>query len=53
MFGHRHLAVDYRLNEASRYINLGDWIRFYTYAVFDGESLELKRYKGNEEIIRN
>jgi len=53
VFGHRHLAVDFRLNDNSRYINLGDWIRFYTYAVFDGESLELKRFKGNEEIVRN
>ena len=55
VFGHRHLAIDFRLSpgsEGSRYINLGDWIRFYTYAVFDGESLELKSFKGNEEIIR-
>jgi len=58
VFGHRHLAVDFRLSRqgaggGARYINLGDWIRFYTYAVFDGESLELRSYKGNEEIIRN
>ena len=60
VFGHRHLAIDHRLTSVSpegdeaRYINLGDWIRFYTYAVFDGESLELKSYKGNDkEIIRN
>ena len=52
VFGHRHLAVDFRLNDKSRYINLGDWIRFFTYAVFDGESLELKNFKGNEEIVR-
>ena len=53
VFGHRHLPIDYRLDNSSRYINLGDWIRFYTYAVFDGQSLELKSYKGNEKIIRN
>jgi UDP-2,3-diacylglucosamine hydrolase len=53
VFGHRHLAIDYRLNEGSRYINLGDWIRFYTYAVFDGQTLQLRSYKGNDaEIIR-
>jgi UDP-2,3-diacylglucosamine hydrolase len=51
VFGHRHLAIDFRLNESSRYINLGDWIRFYTYAVFDGESLILKSYKGNDDLI--
>ena len=54
VFGHRHLAIDYRLNEGARYINLGDWITYYTYAVFDGEQLELKSYKGNDDkIIRN
>ena len=36
VFGHRHLAIDYRLSEDSRYINLGDWIRYFSYAVFDG-----------------
>jgi len=51
VFGHRHLAIDYRLNEQSRYINLGDWIRYFTYAVFDGGKLELKSYAGKEEKI--
>lgn len=53
VFGHRHLAIDYRLNDSARYINLGDWIRYYTFAVFDGEGLALKSYKGNDnKIIR-
>lgn len=51
VFGHRHLAIDYRLNEDSRYINLGDWIRYFTYAEFDGEKLELKSYTGKDEKI--
>jgi UDP-2,3-diacylglucosamine hydrolase len=54
VFGHRHLPIDYRLHNGSRYINLGDWIQYYTYAIFDGERLELKSYKGkNEKIIKN
>jgi len=53
IFGHRHLPVDYRLTPESRYINLGDWIRYFTYAVFDGEDVELKSYTGQEsKIIR-
>jgi UDP-2,3-diacylglucosamine hydrolase len=44
IFGHRHLPVDLPLNEHSRYINLGDWIRYNSYAVFDGEQLMLKYY---------
>lgn len=51
VFGHRHLAIDYRLNDTSRYINLGDWIHYYTYAVFDGVTMELKSYQGKEEKI--
>ena len=54
VFGHRHLAIDYRLNEDARYINLGDWMLYYTYAVFNGYTMELKSYKGKDEkIVRN
>ncbi len=44
IFGHRHLPLDIRLTPDSRYLNLGDWIRYYTYARFDGNDLELLRY---------
>jgi len=45
IFGHRHLPIDFSLNENSRYINLGEWINYNSYAVFDGNDLELKYYK--------
>lgn len=45
VFGHRHLPLDIQLNEKSRYINLGDWIKYCTYAVFDGEQFSLEYYK--------
>lgn len=42
VFGHRHLPIDLLLeNNKSRYINLGDWICHYSYACFDGQSIEL------------
>ena len=44
VFGHRHLPLNINLNEQSKYINLGDWITYYTYGVFNGEKLELKEY---------
>ncbi|MFD1615749.1 UDP-2,3-diacylglucosamine diphosphatase [Gelatiniphilus marinus] len=44
IFGHRHLPLDIDLNETSKYINLGDWIQYYTYGVFDGETMELKEF---------
>ena len=45
IFGHRHIPNDIELSDSSRYINLGDWIDNFTYAVFDGDNLELKSYK--------
>lgn len=44
IFGHRHLPLEISLNEKSKYINLGDWIEYYTYAVFDGNQLTLEKW---------
>lgn len=44
VFGHRHLPLDIKLNNDSRYINLGDWITHFTYGVFDGDELTLKTF---------
>ena len=44
VFGHRHIPLDIPIDQA-RYINLGDWISHYTYAIFDGKALELKSWK--------
>ena len=44
VFGHRHLPLNIRLTEKSRYLNLGDWIKYDSYAVFDGINMELKYY---------
>lgn len=55
IYGHRHLPIDIPVSAghpaevpaaahgASRYINLGDWITHFTYAVFDGADLKLKQ----------
>ena len=45
IFGHRHLPMTIKVGENSEYVNLGDWIGYFTYAVFNGEKLELKEYK--------
>ena len=41
VFGHRHLPLDIPLPKNARYINLGDWIEYNTYAVFDVDKLTL------------
>lgn len=45
VFGHRHLPMEIQLTEESKYINLGDWIGYFTYGVFNGEQFELKKYE--------
>jgi UDP-2,3-diacylglucosamine hydrolase len=42
IFGHRHLPINFNLSASSLYVNLGDWIKYNSYAIFDGEKLELK-----------
>ena len=44
IFGHRHLPLEITLSESSKYTNIGDWINYFTYAVFDGQHLTLKKY---------
>ena len=45
VFGHRHLPLEIELTKNSKYVNLGDWIGYFTYGVFDGEKMELKEFK--------
>jgi UDP-2,3-diacylglucosamine hydrolase len=44
IFGHRHLPIDHRLTDRSTYVNLGDWIKYFTYAEFDGNTVALKTW---------
>lgn len=44
IFGHRHIPLDISLNVQARYLNLGDWIKHNTFAVFDGNKVELKTW---------
>ena len=45
VFGHRHLPLEIQISKTSKYINLGDWIGYFTYGVFDGETFELKKFQ--------
>ena len=49
VFGHRHLPIDYTLKDGkSRYINLGEWMNYNSYAVFDGENMEVKFFENDD-----
>ena len=45
LFGHRHLPMEISVGENSKYINTGDWITHFTYAVFDSEELTLNTFE--------
>jgi len=44
IYGHRHIELDLMLSKTSRILILGDWIKLFSYAVFDGENLFLENY---------
>lgn len=41
LFGHRHLPLKISIENKATYVNTGDWISYFSYAVFDGQNLEL------------
>ncbi|WP_316830232.1 UDP-2,3-diacylglucosamine diphosphatase [Pedobacter aquatilis] len=46
IYGHRHLPLDLDLGSGSRYVNTGEWLKYNSYAVFDGTDLKLEYFKG-------
>lgn len=46
LFGHRHFPLRKKIHDAL-YINTGDWLRYSTFAEFDGSKLELKDYSSS------
>lgn len=45
VFGHRHLPLDMKVNANSRYINLGEWVNYSPYGVFDGKDFKLLTFE--------
>ena len=45
IFGHRHLPLNIKVNEHAQYINLGEWINYDSYAVYDGKRVALKYFE--------
>ena len=46
ILGHRHIPLDIQLKDNCRYMNIGDWIVNNTYAVVNGETLQLEKFNG-------
>lgn len=46
IFGHRHILLDLMLNKKSRIMIIGDWMEYFSYAVFDGKEISLEQFEG-------
>ncbi len=44
IFGHRHMPLVHPLNQKTKMVILGDWVTNFSYAVFDGETLDLRYF---------
>jgi UDP-2,3-diacylglucosamine hydrolase len=53
VFGHQHKPMQYKTGEHALTTVVGNWIRDYTYAVFDGETMSLRHYKQSEAESRS
>lgn len=49
IFGHRHIELDFELKNKTRVIILGDFVRIFSYGVFDGENFRLETDGDMEE----
>src|SRR5688572_25403177 len=45
VFGHRHLPLDIKIGDRSRYVNLGEWVNYCSYAVYDGNDLQIQYFE--------
>jgi UDP-2,3-diacylglucosamine hydrolase len=45
VFGHRHLPLDIKIGDRSRYLNLGEWVNYCSYAVYDGNDLQIQYFE--------
>lgn len=48
VFGHRHILLNEPINEKSRIIVLGDWIKLFSFGVFDEDGFRLEKMEENK-----
>lgn len=52
VFGHRHLVIDHKLsNQKSRYLNIGDWFQFFSFACFDGKNMDIRFFRDDDTTL--
>lgn len=46
IFGHWHISNMHPIGNDSYYIHIGDWLKLFTYGIFDGDRFSLKKFEG-------
>ncbi len=49
ILGHIHLPLHKRFDNGGEFILIGDWTKHFSYVVFDGQKIMLKRWFGSDE----
>lgn len=52
VFGHRHIMLDKKLQGGATLVVLGDWLHYCSYAVWDGNNLDLKSLQSVQNSIK-
>lgn len=45
IFGHRHIMLDMMITHTSRILIAGDWMQYFSYIVWDGDSLCMEQFE--------
>ena len=45
IFGHRHIMLDLMLSHSARLLIAGDWMQYFSYIVWDGETLYMEQFE--------
>ena len=45
VFGHKHKVINTLIDKKTHFIMLGDWVRHFSYGVFDGKNFEIGNYR--------
>jgi len=48
VFGHRHLPIHIEVEPDTYYISTGDWLKSFSYGVFDGTEMHLRKMNTSE-----
>jgi UDP-2,3-diacylglucosamine hydrolase len=45
VFGHRHIPTNLKINDKASCIILGDWVKHFSYGVYDGKTFEIEYFE--------